>query len=81
MKVKVSVEFFDRLGRIKKELEAVDLSREVIHQLRESGWYYTGYLSFVDGSKVSQMYFDDRMDNLIPVLNNILEEMEVSGNA
>ena len=38
MKVKVSVEFFDRLGRVKEELEAVDLSREVIRQLRDSEW-------------------------------------------
>lgn len=76
--VKVSVEFFDRLGRIKEELEAVDLSREVIRQLRDSGWYYAGYLTMYrkDGS-VTRLYFDDQL-NIIPTLNNLLEEMEVA---
>ena len=82
MKVKVSAEFFDRLGRIKEELEAVDLSREVIRQLRDSEWYYAGYLTMYrkDGS-VASLYFDDNMPELIGTLNNLLEEMEVSVNA
>ena len=82
MKVKVSAEFFDRLGRVKEELEAVDLSREVIRQLRDSEWYYAGYLTMYrkDGS-VTSLYFDDNMPELIGALNNLLEEMEVSVNA
>lgn len=78
MRVKVSVEFFDRFGKVKEELEAVDLSREVIRQLRDSEWYYAGYLTMLhkDG-KVSRMYFDDTTE-LIPTLNNLLEEMEVA---
>lgn len=78
MRVKVSVEFFDRLGRVQEELEAVDLSREVIRQLRDCQWYYAGYLTILrkDGS-VARLYFDDTME-LIPTLNNLLEEMEVA---
>lgn len=76
MKVKVSVEFFDRLGRVKEELEAVDLNREVIRQLRDSEWYYAGFLTVLhNDGKVSRMYFDDGM-NIIPTLNNLLEEVE-----
>lgn len=77
MRVKVSVEFFDRLGRVQEELEAADLSREVIRQLRDSEWYYAGYLTVLrkDGS-VTRLYFDDTMP--ITTLNNLLEEMEVA---
>ena len=80
--VKVSAEFFDRLGRVKDEVEAVELSRNIIRQLRDTEWYYSGYLTMYrkDGS-VTQLYFDDNMPELIGTLNNILEEMEVSVNA
>ena len=79
MRVKVSVEFFDRLGRVKEELEATDLSREVIRQLRDCQWYYAGYVTMLrkDGS-VARLYFDDTMPELITTLNNLLEEMEVA---
>lgn len=78
MRVKVSVEFFDRLGRVQEELEA-DLSREVIRQLRDSEWYYAGYLTMLrNDGKVSRMYFDDTVPELITTLNNLLEEMEVA---
>lgn len=79
MRAKVSVEFFDRLGRVKGELEAVDLSREVIRQLRDSEYAYSGYLTMYlkDGS-VTRLYFNDLMPEIIPALNNILEEMEVA---
>lgn len=77
MKAKISVEFFDRFGRVKEELEAVDLSREVIRQLRDSEWYYAGFLTVLhNDGKVSRMYFDDRMNSIIPTLNNLLEEVE-----
>ena len=79
MRVKVSVEFFDRFGKVKEELEAVDLSREVIRQLRDSEWYYAGYLTMLrNDGKVSRMYFDDTVPELITTLNNLLEEMEVA---
>lgn len=79
MRVKVSVEFFDRLGRVQEELEAADLSREVIRQLRDSEWYYAGYLTVLrkDGS-VTRLYFNDAVPELIATLNNLLEEMEVA---
>ena len=77
--VKVSAEFYDRLGRLRDEVEAVDLSREVIRKLRDTEWYYVGYLtiSHRDGS-VTHLYFNDAMSELIPTLNNLLEEMEVT---
>lgn len=76
MRVKVSVEFFDRLGRVQKELEAVDLSREVIRQLRDSEWYYAGFVTVLrNDGKVGRVYFDDQME-IIPTLNNLLEEVE-----
>ena len=76
MKVKVSAEFFDKFGRLKEELEAVDLSREVIRLFRNSEWHYSGYLTLYDNGKVSRMYFDDGMAAIIPTLNNLLEEVE-----
>ena len=82
LKVKVSAEFFDHRGRIKEELEAVDLSREVIRQLRDTQWYYVGYLTISrrDGS-TTRLYFDDNMPELITTLNNLLEEMEEVAHA
>jgi hypothetical protein len=74
MKAKVAVEFFTRNGHLVDEYVG-DLDVDIIRRLRNTGLYYAGYLSFNDGSKVSRMYFDDRMSNLIPVLNNILEEV------
>ena len=75
--VKVSAEFFNRYGRVVKELEAEDLSREVIRQLRDTGYFYTGYLTlYRTDNTVSRLYFDDQMD-IVPVLNNLLEEVEV----
>jgi hypothetical protein len=80
--VKVSAEFYDRLGRIRDEVEAVELSREVIHKLRDTEWYYAVYLTMYrkDGS-VTRLYFDDNMPELIPTLNNLLEEMEEVAHA
>ena len=82
LKVKVSAEFFDHRGRIKDEVEAVELSREVIRQLRDTEWYYVGYLTIVrsDGS-VTRLYFDDSMSQLIATLNDLLEEMEEVAHA
>ena len=80
--VKVSVEFYDRLGRVKDEVEAVDLSRDIIRQLRDTGWRYSGYLTMYrkDGS-VTRLYFDDNMPELITTLNNLLEKMEEVAHA
>lgn len=79
MRVKVSVEFFDRLGRVVEEIEAVELSRDIIRKLRDCEWYYAGYLTMLrNDGKVSRMYFDDTMPELITALNNLLEEMEVA---
>ena len=77
--VKVSAEFYDRLGRIRDEVEAVDLSREVIRKLRDTEWHYTGYLTMYHScGSVMHLYFNDGMNELIETLNNILEEMEVA---
>ncbi len=79
MKAKVSVEFFNRLGRVKEELEAVDLSREVIRKLRDSEYAYSGYLTmYLSNGSTTRLYFNDTMPELIGALNNILEEMEVA---
>jgi Zn-dependent M32 family carboxypeptidase len=75
LKVKVSAEFFDKLGRVKEELEAVDLSRKVIRKLRDTGNAYSGYLTmYLSDGSVTRLYFSDLMPELIPVLNNLLEE-------
>ena len=78
LKVKVSAEFFDRLGRVKDEVEAVELSREVIRQLRDTEWYYVGYITIVRSDGSATLYFDDNMPELVTTLNNLLEEMEVT---
>jgi Zn-dependent M32 family carboxypeptidase len=78
MRAKVSVEFFNRLGRVKEELEAVDLSREVIRKLRDSEYAYSGYLTlYLSDGSVTRLYFNDLMPEIIPALNNILEETEM----
>lgn len=82
LKAKVSAELYNRFGRVVEEIEGESLSADIIRKLRDTELYYSGYLTlYSNDGKVNRMYFDDRMDNLIPMLNNILEEMEVSGNA
>jgi hypothetical protein len=77
-KVKVSVEFFDRLGRVKEEVEAAELNRDIIRKLRNSEWFYSGYLTIYSRNNVTRLYFNDTMPELIGALNNLLEEMEVA---
>lgn len=77
--VKVSAEFFDKNGRVRDEIEAVELSRDIIRMFRDSEWYYAGYLTiYRKDDSVTQLYFDDNMPELIITLNNLLEEMEVA---
>jgi len=79
MRAKVSVEFFNRLNKVMEELEAVDLDREVIRKLRDTGYAYSGYLTmYLSDGSVTRLYFNDLMPEIIPALNNILEEMEVA---
>lgn len=79
MRVKVSVEFFDRLGRVAEEIEGENLSVDLIRKLRDTEFYYSGYLTlYSNDGKVSRTYFDDTMPELIPTLNNLLEKMEVA---
>lgn len=74
--VKVSAELFNRFGRVVEEVEGEDLTVELIKKLRDTGLYYSGYLTlYHTDNKSSRMYFDDSMD-IIPVLNNLLEEVE-----
>lgn len=76
--VKVSVEFFNKFGRVIEEVEGENLSVDLIRKLRDTGLYYSGYLTLQhDGNTTSRMYFDDRMD-IVPLLNNLLEEVEVA---
>ena len=76
--VKVSAELYNRFGRVVEEIEAEELSRDIIRKLRDCEWHYAGYVTMLrkDGS-VARLYFDDTME-LIPTLNNLLEEMEVA---
>lgn len=79
--VKVSAELYNRFGRVFEEIKGEDLSVDLIRKLRDTEFYYSGYLTlYSNDGKVSRMYFDDRMD-IIPALNSLLEEMEVSVNA
>lgn len=77
--VKVSAEFFDRRGRIREEVEGEHLSVDLIRKLRDTEFYYSGYLTMYrkDGN-VTRLYFDDNMPELIGTLNNLLEETEVA---
>lgn len=73
--VKVTVELFDKFGHVAEEIEGESLSRELIRKLRDTGYYYAGYLTlYRTDNTVSRMYFDDGI-NMIPVLNNLLEEV------
>ena len=72
--VKASMEFFDRFGRVVEEIEGENLSVDLIRKLRDTEFYYSGYLTlYSNDGKVSRMYFDDTMPELIPTLNNLLE--------
>lgn len=74
--VKVSAELYNRFGRVVEEIEGENLSVDIIRKLRGTEFYYSGYLTlYSDNGKVSRMYFDDGM-NIIPILNNLLEEVE-----
>lgn len=75
--VKVSAELYNRFGRVVEEIEGENLSVDIIRKLRGTEFYYSGYLTlYSDNGKVSRMYFDDRMNGIIPILNNLLEEVE-----
>lgn len=72
--VKASMEFFDRFGRVVEEIEGENLSVDLIRKLRDTEFYYSGYLTlYSNDGKVSRMYFDDTMPELITTLNNLLE--------
>ncbi|WP_122653423.1 hypothetical protein [Escherichia coli] len=76
--VKASIEFFDRFGRVVEEIEGENLSVDLIRKLRDTEFYYSGYLTLYSNDGNSRMYFDDTMPELIHTLNNLLEEMEVA---
>ena len=76
--VKASMEFFDRFGRVVEEIEGENLSVDLIRKLRDTEFYYSGYLTLYSNDGNSRMYFDDTMPELITMLNNLLEEMEVA---
>ncbi len=77
-KVKVSAELFDFKGRVQEEIEAEELTRDLISKLRNTGYHYSGFITMYLKDGVTRLYFNDQMEGLITVLNNLLESLETN---
>lgn len=77
-KVKVSAELYDFKGQVQEEIEAEDLTRDLIRKFRDTGYYYSGFITMYSKEGVTRLYFNDQMENLVHVLNNLLESLEES---